>query len=427
MSRSIKNKNSLRAGFTLLEMVVVIGVVSVMFSMLLSALQSAREGARRTACKNHLMQVAKGMIQHESQYRFLPTGGWSQDWLGTGDRSTDSAQPGGWTFTILPFIEETSLRDSVTKLLATDAQAAYQELCDTPVSLFVCPSRRSGEPVPTDTITTFRTAASGNDVTVTINEATRVDYAASGGTVGACLDGMPLDTFVEKLLPGLSGGGNKKLQIAHYPRGNSGNCQTLTLPLSSIVGSGNGKSGHLNHGDRLGPCPPAGQEPVCNLIMDLVTEPIGNLQKGDELRRKTQSQRILDYGDNGIPDLQDGIISRMSQVRAASVLDGLSNVYLLGEKYVSGEDYESGTDSGDQSILYAGYSASNVRWARFPPTQDELDVERPSAFGSAHPGTWNAAFADGSVRSMSYDIDPEVHKNLAAKSPRYDGEVLDAF
>ncbi|MGA1619030.1 MAG: H-X9-DG-CTERM domain-containing protein, partial [Pirellulales bacterium] len=47
--------------------------------------------------------------------------------------------------------------------------------------------------------------------------------------------------------------------------------------------------------------------------------------------------------------------------------------------------------------------------------------------GSAHSGTWNAAFGDGSVRSISYDIDLGVHKNLAAKAPRYAGEVLPAF
>ena len=417
-----------RSGFTLLEMIVVIGVVGVMLSMLLSALQSAREGARRTACKNHLAQLAKGMIQHESQHRFFPTGGWSEDWLGTGDRPSDSAQPGGWTFTLLPYIEETSLRDSVTSLLGSDAQTAYEELCESPVSFFVCPSRRPAAPVPTGSISSFRTSAAGGDVTISLTQATRCDYAASGGTVGACLDGLPLDAVLDKIPASIARGTNKKFVFSHYPPGNAGKCVTLNLPLSGIIGSGNGNSGHASHSDdHFGPCPPAGQDPVCNQLMDVVTEPIADLAEGDQLRKKTVAQRILDSADNGIPELQDGMISRMSQVRAAAVLDGLSNVYLLGEKYVAMEDYESGTDSGDQSILYAGYSASNVRWARFPPTQDEVSQERPSAFGSAHPDVWSAAFGDGSVRSLSYDIDPEVHKNLAAKSPRFEGEVLGAF
>jgi prepilin-type processing-associated H-X9-DG protein len=39
-------------------------------------------------------------------------------------------------------------------------------------------------------------------------------------------------------------------------------------------------------------------------------------------------------------------------------------------------------------------------------------------FGSAHRGGWNAAFADGSVRSQSYDIDLEVHRSLAGTSDK---------
>lgn len=408
--------------FTMLELLVVTGIVAVLAGLILPAVQAARESSRRNACKNHLAQLAKGMLQHEAQLRYLPTGGWSPDWLGTGDRATSAAQPGGWTFNVLPYIEETALRDSVTRLAANDAQAAYDQLCQTPVSLFGCPSRRSAAAVPTSQLVTFKTAATNSDVTVTISRATRCDYAASGGTVGACLDGVPLNDLLKKIPPGLAAGTNKKFQFAHYPPGNPNNCNTLNLPLSAIV---NGHAGHEH--DHLGPCPTPGQPFQCNKLMDAVAVAPANLADGDSIRAKTTGQRIVDLADDGVPELQDGIISRMSQVRAAAVFDGMSNVYLLGEKYVAAEKYDTGTDSGDASILYAGYSASNVRWATFPPTQDGAAAERPSAFGSAHSGTWNAAFGDGSVRSMSYDIDPEVHKNLAAKAPRFSGEVLPAF
>ena len=52
---------------------------------------------------------------------------------------------------------------------------------------------------------------------------------------------------------------------------------------------------------------------------------------GDAWRRATKTQRMA-LPDAGIPDLQDGIITRMGRIASASVQDGLGNVYLLGEK-----------------------------------------------------------------------------------------------
>jgi prepilin-type processing-associated H-X9-DG protein len=43
-------------------------------------------------------------------------------------------------------------------------------------------------------------------------------------------------------------------------------------------------------------------------------------------------------------------------------------------------------------------------------------------FGSAHHGAFNAAFADGSVRSIAYSINLKVFGYLGNKS---DGQVLD--
>ena len=93
--------------------------------------------------------------------------------------------------------------------------------------------------------------------------------------------------------------------------------------------------------------------------------------------------------DAGIPDLQDGIITRMGRIASASVHDGLGNVYLLGEKYVAADDYQTGNDPGDAGVLYSGYPSSNIRWAGEPP--------RPDAEGEFHNNAYGSGRANGTM------------------------------
>ena len=88
--------------------------------------------------------------------------------------------------------------------------------------------------------------------------------------------------------------------------------------------------------------------------------------------------------------------------------------------------------SGRRCGYIDGWDWDNIRWGYIPPAPDwsagdghPLNVDPPthSAFGSSHPGLFNAALCDGSVTAITYNVDLKIFK-LASK--RDDGEVYNA-
>ncbi|MCB1958807.1 MAG: DUF1559 domain-containing protein, partial [Rhodocyclaceae bacterium] len=69
-----------RNGFTLVELLVVMSIISLLVSLLLPAVQMARETARRISCANHLHQLSLAIQLHADTFRMLPgNGGFTPD------------------------------------------------------------------------------------------------------------------------------------------------------------------------------------------------------------------------------------------------------------------------------------------------------------------------------------------------------------
>jgi prepilin-type N-terminal cleavage/methylation domain-containing protein len=97
-------------GFTLIELLIVISVIAVLVALLLPAVQQARESARRTQCRNNLMQIGLALRNYESVHECLPPGSVDPN------RPIQNDGKGynfGWLVQILPHLEQTNLYEKL--------------------------------------------------------------------------------------------------------------------------------------------------------------------------------------------------------------------------------------------------------------------------------------------------------------------------
>lgn len=123
----------------------------------------------------------------------------------------------------------------------------------------------------------------------------------------------------------------------------------------------------------------------------------------------------------------NGICHMRSTVTSAEVRDGMSNTYMVGEKQMDVRFYDgyfgSGWDGGDNENIYTGPNFDTYRSTHpaRPLKPDTLGVIY-GGFGSAHTAGSNFVFCDGSVRMVSYGVDPLIHQYLG---DRQDNQVID--
>jgi prepilin-type N-terminal cleavage/methylation domain-containing protein/prepilin-type processing-associated H-X9-DG protein len=85
-----------RSGFSLVELLVVIGIIAILIGLLLPSIQRARQVARTTQCATQLRAIGQALaVYANNNAGFLPT--WSGWHVAGGDGTGEDAPGFGWT------------------------------------------------------------------------------------------------------------------------------------------------------------------------------------------------------------------------------------------------------------------------------------------------------------------------------------------
>lgn len=178
---------SQRFAFTLVELMVALGIISILIGLLLPAVQMARESARRMQCSDKIRQLALATQNFHSQHRMLPTNGgtaldsqivdvngvpvrpFTRDFAlnqliywGVADKDrTPKDQTGPWCYGIMPHIE-------------LQAQYELHKGYSDAIGIFQCPSRPRGGAALPPIFDTYGDYQSGGHAMA------KTDYVANG-------------------------------------------------------------------------------------------------------------------------------------------------------------------------------------------------------------------------------------------------------
>lgn len=130
-------------GFTLVELLVVIGIIALLVSILMPALGRARELAKRIQCASQLNGIGKAIMMYQNEYRDSNPRAWKSNRIawgfgGAGGTNTKYNSPGG---TDLTYWCDSTMQPSMINA-QTVGQCLYLLVKheDVDPKMFICPS-----------------------------------------------------------------------------------------------------------------------------------------------------------------------------------------------------------------------------------------------------------------------------------------------
>jgi prepilin-type N-terminal cleavage/methylation domain-containing protein len=154
-----------RRGFSLIEMLVVLAIISILMGLLLPAIQRTREAAARTVCCNNLRQIGLAMHVYHTDHLTLPS------------FSSDNAAATTWCVLLLPYIDQKNLYTQWDLKRSYYDQSAPTRLARVPT--YFCPTRRSPSTDPTQSLWGDMPTPDSPNVPGALG-----DYAANMGSQG---------------------------------------------------------------------------------------------------------------------------------------------------------------------------------------------------------------------------------------------------
>ena len=127
-------KGRLAHGFSLIELLVAFGIISILVGLFLPAIQAVRESARTVTCKDHLRQLGLATQNYESAHGFLPG-----PWFNAPPKTPNYDADRGLFVELLPFIEEDGAA-SQRRSAPTTFDLQNTEILCRRISLLTCPS-----------------------------------------------------------------------------------------------------------------------------------------------------------------------------------------------------------------------------------------------------------------------------------------------
>jgi prepilin-type N-terminal cleavage/methylation domain-containing protein/prepilin-type processing-associated H-X9-DG protein len=372
----VSESTAARRAFTLVELLVVIAIIGVLVALLLPAVQAAREAARRSECQNKLKQMGLSIQNFVTAQKTFPTGGdgyfpdiknFVTPPAPAGGQAPAGAKPNGpnkqglsWAYQILPYLEQNPLFGLVNQ----------EQLQATTVDLYYCPSRRGATKVSIGT---------GISPPVVL-----CDYVTVAPCTSTCPGGAARYTP--------TAWGDASMTVGRYQTNGLGPLSCGSQKLSGDAAA-----------------------PPDNAVYDglIVRTPWRYRFAGTVRERPLNPQMAVKIGQ---------------------VPDGLSNTILVTEKFVRSDLYGGGSWSDDQGWT-DGWDPDTVRTTCLQPMNDGdgLCFGGSTGFtrycgdnidgfadvwqtGSAHASGINAAFGDGSVHAIGYNVDVILYNNLGGRN-----------